>query len=89
MSSTHTQLRQLIRSLLQEAEVPPPDEPSVAPDEAMGRYAMPRWLSDAAFKLMRNQDKWVNSPGFAGSGAEEMAPANRVLGDLLSVVAGA
>ena len=47
------------------------------------------WLSDAAFKLMRNQDKWVNSPGFAGSGAEEMAPTDRVLGDLLSVVGGA
>lgn len=40
MKITETHLRHLIRSILTEA-VPPPDEPSVAPDEALGRYVFP------------------------------------------------
>lgn len=40
MKITETHLRHLIRSILSEA-VPPPDEPNVAPDEALGQYVFP------------------------------------------------
>lgn len=59
MRLIESQLRQLVRSLLQEAEVPPPDEPNVAPDEAMGQYAMPRWRSDAGYEQVDEKDTKV------------------------------
>lgn len=48
MRLAETRLRRLIRSLLVEA-VPPPDEPRVAPDEAMGRYAFPGDRTDPEY----------------------------------------
>ena len=42
MRLLETHLRQLVRGILLEVgNVPPPDEPGVAPDEALGQYAFP------------------------------------------------
>ena len=55
MKITESHLRRLIHSILLEAEeLPPPDEPRVAPDEALGQYAMPR--------LTRNDRRYDNVP---------------------------
>lgn len=43
MRLSEAHLRQLVRSILLEAgKVPPPDEPGVEPDEALGRYVFPK-----------------------------------------------
>lgn len=55
MRLTESGLRRLVRSLLREAltddsgPLPPPDEPNVAPDEAMGQYLMPAGRVDSSY----------------------------------------
>lgn len=46
---TEMLLRRLVRSILSEGR-PPPDEPSVAPDDALGQYVFPGDRTDPSYK---------------------------------------
>lgn len=52
---TETRLRRLIRALLSEATLEP-DEPRVAPDEALGRYAFPGDRTDPEYARVPEDD---------------------------------
>lgn len=56
MKITEAHLRHLVMSLLTEA-VPPPDEPGVASDEALGQYVFPNdrlhWVPATLEALLR------------------------------------
>jgi hypothetical protein len=52
-------LRRLVRHILSEA--PPPDEPRVEPDEAMGQYVMPRSRTSSAYDDVPEADTPLES----------------------------
>lgn len=55
MRGTNT-LRRIVRGILLEAEIPPPDETRVQPDEALGQYVFPDNRATDAYKEVDEAD---------------------------------
>ena len=64
MKISEVHLRRLVRALLTEA-APPPDEPGVGPDDALGRYVFPsNRVNDHAYRDVGEDDTKLEADFF-------------------------